>query len=1047
MKRKTSVLLLLFCLCQVCLPSSWKEGRKTLVPFTEEGCLIRPGQTLSQEISLDSSGPRKRRFLRVIGGIQMPPPHQGRGESKFRNFEYWIDDCLDSLIRRNDRYSLYFKGEDDNFERHAYYRISGKYLTPGELTVTIPVVKRNGLSISENGDFGVEIELFYQKEGRAADDIYDSPDSLLYLPIPAGTGKYRPVSQTFVLPSNVSCALLRIGGTHFSGECWVEAPRLSRKGKKDICPMPFTRFSQRPDRYNYWVGCNLVSRCWPLWKLDFNGKTVFRGNIFDRASHKADFYIPLPDEVKGSGLLELTLEKDAHRASFPYVLRSMEIIEHTARDFEVVSVPRYVSEHSPFGILIETNRPGVRLQVRASGAVSPSFQECSFERPGLHVVELRATEAGKSVSFEFVGEGRREQGEIRQIIKKQPDNIYLSCGDDIYIDREYSIYDYYFKWYVSNRVGNWLQFRPSYQWSGVRVADPTFTRHYTRLLEGLQMPYAWQVEGRTLAGKRINPSLETLAGPMFRGKQAHENDGGYYYWRFGYGGLFSDMAARNRPYGGIFAKCRPIYTDHGTFVHYDPQGVTDMADGTRKFIANLRYSKGESTRHTGTTTLFRYFYRAGYEWLGAEQMYGPEEITISSLRGASLAYSRPVYGSLHAMQWGVRSRNLKEPKHALRFYTSLAVAYMHGSSHLNTEDGLWVDEFMNDRYSTTDHMDVQHRMLDFIETHSRRGTLTSNVAVLQGRNCSWKAHRRGSLWSQRGKEWEFDKANESFDLLNVFYPENKVDLSGPEGLFSSTPYGAVDLLPVEAPQDVLARYKVLIFLGWNTYEREDFQRIRNFVLNGGTVMLTGAHLNSELRPNRPTIFPSDDDVVREMLGEDYRTLAEKTVKSYGKGRIIYYPQQVYPADSTLRADYTAEMEKLAEGAVAGETAKGWVAPAASVEFTAWDCPELRTVFLLNTDWQSTAESHPARFVYGERTFPVDVRRYHIETVHCNRGLAVMPSSNTTDVLSIGEEEEGWTVRIQNTEPDTFRCMNALTGQVEEIRLEAPGIHEVCIKKK
>ena len=108
---------------------------------------------------------------------------------------------------------------------------------------------------------------------------------------------------------------------------------------------------------------------------------------------------------------------------------------------------------------------------------------------------------------------------------------------------------------------------------------------------------------------------------MFRGKQAHENDGGYYYWQhFQYQGVFSDMAARNRPYGGIFAKHRPIYTDHGVFIHYDPEGVTDMADGARKLVANFRYSKGPSTRHTGPSTLFRYLYQAGYDWLGADQM-------------------------------------------------------------------------------------------------------------------------------------------------------------------------------------------------------------------------------------------------------------------------------------------------------------------------------------------------------------------------------------------------------------------------------------------
>lgn len=62
-----------------------------------------------------------------------------------------------------------------------------------------------------------------------------------------------------------------------------------------------------------------------------------------------------------------------------------------------------------------------------------------------------------------------------------------------------------------------------------------------------------------------------------------------------------------------------------------------MADGARKLVANFRYSKGPSTRHTGPSTLFRYLYQAGYDWLGAEQMYGPEEIILSSLRGASRA--------------------------------------------------------------------------------------------------------------------------------------------------------------------------------------------------------------------------------------------------------------------------------------------------------------------------------------------------------------------------------------------------------------------------
>lgn len=100
----------------------------------------------------------------------------------------------------------------------------------------------------------------------------------------------------------------------------------------------------KTDDYNYWIGCNLATRSWPMWKLEFNGETLFEGNIFDRASNVADFYIPLPSSLQGSGEMKLTLRKEPHRAAYPYELRGLEIIEETARDFEVVSVPEYVAK-------------------------------------------------------------------------------------------------------------------------------------------------------------------------------------------------------------------------------------------------------------------------------------------------------------------------------------------------------------------------------------------------------------------------------------------------------------------------------------------------------------------------------------------------------------------------------------------------------------------------------------------------------------------------------------------------------------------------------
>ena len=98
--------------------------------------LLTPGSSVSETVSFKQEAYSVRRLLRVVGGVKMPAPFEKRGEEMFRRSEFYIDDNLDSVHVKKDKYSLYFKGEDNNFERHAYYRIPGDLLKPGELTVT-----------------------------------------------------------------------------------------------------------------------------------------------------------------------------------------------------------------------------------------------------------------------------------------------------------------------------------------------------------------------------------------------------------------------------------------------------------------------------------------------------------------------------------------------------------------------------------------------------------------------------------------------------------------------------------------------------------------------------------------------------------------------------------------------------------------------------------------------------------------------------------------------------------------------------------------------
>lgn len=1007
--------------------------------------VINPGESFEQKITFARQDMPVRRFLRVVGGTKMPGRFAPRGETLFREFEFHIDDHLDSLNTNRDKYSLYFKGDENAYEHHAYYRLSKNVLQRGRITVEINA-KRNNLKIMPGGDFGVELQVYYTKKGRHHEDVYDQPDDVFFLPVEEGSGDFKSFAKEFTPKKEIAAIMVRVGGIHFSGESWLEAPRISMGGKA-LPEIPFVRFADKHNGHNYWVGINMVSRNWPLWHLTFNDKTIFRGSIFDRASDIADFYITLPKDIEGEGTLKLTLEKESHKAAYPYNMHSAQLIEEPARDIEIVSVPRYITVGDTTGVLIETNKADVSLTVSGGDALLFPQRSFTFEEEGLHVIPVIACSDDTDIPVSISYNGNTRTGSVKQTIVKDRDNIYLSSGDEVHIDNVYRAYDHFFKWYIRERIGNWYQFRPSYQWSGVRITDEKFARHYTGLLNQLHIPYAWQVEGRTLAATRINPSLESLQTPMFRGKQAHENDGGYYYWQhFHYQGLHSDMAARTRPYGGIFAKHRPIYTDYGTFIHYDPYAVKDMADGARRFVENLAYSRGESTRHTGPSTSFRYLYQAGYKWLGAEQMYGPEELIMSSLRGTSKAYGKDNFGSLHAVQWG--SFPFTDPKHALRFHMSLAVSYMHGAKHINTEEGLWTDEYANDYFTDAGkrHMYAQHQLLDYIETHTRRGELNPKIAVFHGRNDAWKSFGRQTPWSQKGDRWTFNEAMQSFDLLKVFYPEHIIDGCGPEGWFSTTPYGPIDLIPVEADQNVMNSYKVMVFLGWNTYDSKDFERIARFVQQGGTLLLTAAHLNSELQPHLSPRFPSNDNIVKNLLGKDYRNLKERTEIEYGKGKVIYFPQSIYPINESIRDNYISEMKKAAAGAIKNEVEMAWINESPYISFTPWDSGNRRTLLLLNIDWQSDLASRPASLVVNGKHFTVDVDTYTIATVHYENGLAVMPKGNTSDVLEIVPNNTGWTVTVQTTGKDIVKIYDGITGKESSEVITGAGIHKINVVK-
>ena len=1031
---------------------------KRNVVFDTSGYKLDPGKKMEAQFKLQDYGHRVKRSVRITGASILPENLGERGESTFRKYIYRIDDYLDSVdTSSDDTYSLVFEGANEKYEKNAYYRLSYDQLEPyrgKKVEVSFPV-KRKINGFSPDGYFKLRLQLYKKKEGRNYEDIFDEADDIWELDIPVGTSDWELLTKDLEIPEDIACVLVQITSRDMSGTIKVGTPSFKSENKR-LGVYPLQPFKEPSDTQDNWVGENLSSKEWPEFELAVNGETFFIGKIFDRASEVGEFDVDLPELSAGTYELSVKL-KDSFPKRYPYLLRAIEVHENAARDFEMVYAPEYATKDHKFGILLEVNKPGVTLSFAGDDLIVPELPDKQFDEAGLYAVVFNTGKSGVDQKISVSDGTYVVEHNISQILDKKPDSVYISTGDDIYISRTKEQWGKYLKWYLREGIGNMYCWRPSHQWSGAIGWDPEFYSWAVGLLQGLQMPYSFMTEGRTLPGRNINPDVEVVDSPFFFGKQSHEDDGCFYYWlHFGWEGLYSDLAAKHRPYGGIFAKTRPIRREDEKFVFYDPYAADDMEEGAKQFIDNLSRSRGQSIRHTGPSTMFRYFFQAGYKWVGAEQMYGPEELIMSSVRGASKAYGQTRFGTHLATQWSSKPFNTTD--HATRLFLSLAVSYIHGATEINTEEGLWNVEEGLDRYSDEGkaHIKRQNDLFRYIQTHERRGKPVVPVGIVQGRNDGWKSFDFGvksNIWGQRGDEWKYGAPEESFELIKTFYPNNKLGYIGlgadeprePKGYYSATPFGMVDLFPIEAPQEVLDDYEVIAFLGWNTYQKDDFERLLSFVKKGKTLLLTGNHANTELKRDRSTKYPENDAVLEELLGKDYKNKKEPYRNKVGKGEVVFYPQKLYPSEQPIKEAYTKDLKQLLEKSAYDQLQKGWIEGAENIEFAAWDWEDslTRTIYLLNIDWWSDITAHPATLRIGDDTFSLNVRRNVLETVTISQGLAVMPQSMTTDVLNISKMEKGYQISVQTTDSESITVYSSKTGP-KTYELEKPGIHSILI---
>ncbi|MEO6848117.1 MAG: hypothetical protein ABI254_12735, partial [Chthoniobacterales bacterium] len=839
-----------------------------------------------------------------------------------------IGDALDTVHTYGEKYSLHLKGDFEAWPRNAFFKLDPQSIPRAQELPFLVMVKAQDLKVEGHGDMCVELGIYLPQEGRHPDDVAPEPDQRIQLKLPEGTYDWQELSAKVSIPVEATALLVRVGGKGFSGEVWIGSPRLcvaeeqwnylsrafgyghyfSALGGDSLIP-PLIPENAHWDRFN-WLGQNLSRVEWPDFELRVDGKLFFKGPLFNPNLRNADFEVLLPALEEGKHEILLTYVGD-YDAALPFVIGEIEILQESTRALEVVAYPEYVAADREFSVLVEVNEA---------------------ESSRLEVVKIPAGVARAKSSFEVSANGQTETIRPQRVVQHNGSELRISSGDSFHVSQNLSDFMRFFVWYLENGIGNALEIRPLYRWCGSRETNPELWKLLVPLLEQMGMSYHLIKGARELPGTNNSPSDTMLSGPNYLGSQWHEMDAAYNY-SGGHPatGLFLDIFRRMVTLPGA----DPYAYSKDGLVLFDPLEATNMKEAATMFTENLyKVRGGKPMRHTGPTVLFHYFYESGYDWVGSEQMYGPEEIKLAALRGASKAYGKPDYGAHLAMEWN--SSPMDTGKHAERYFHSLASCYLQGVTGVNTEDGLWrmaCSYAPYDRFSHACeiHRDAHTRFRRFVETHPRRGIMHVPMAVVQGRYCGWDCEARDKVWGSNREDFKPGPSEESFELLKVFYPRARLesiyscpcDDDQPHGWYSGTPYGPIDIVPLSGPPKALDDYRALAFLGWNTFTTEDFARIAHFVEKGGTLLLARPHLSTDTRRFQPAALPTSLPVLEQLLGGEENSKS-KVVRKVGKGTVIYFPQDAYPSEECIRSAYEEELRKLGEEMVQFETARGWL---------------------------------------------------------------------------------------------------------------------------
>ena len=148
----------------------------------------------------------------------------------------------------------------------------------------------------------------------------------------------------------------------------------------------------------------------------------------------------------------------------------------------------------------------------------------------------------------------------------------------------------------------------------------------------------------------------------------------------------------------------------------------------------------------------------------------------------------------------------------------------------------------------------------------------------------------------------------------------------------------------------------MIFLGWHTFEKGDGEKLRSYVEQGGTLILSRRHLSTSLIHNGKAEYTSDA-ALDELLGQNWQQAQGIVRRTCGKGKVIFFASDCFPAEEEIRKEYLEVMAESAEAVCREEYDFCYARGNEDVNFCVRELEDgSRQLFLLNIRWWDKADS-------------------------------------------------------------------------------------------